>query len=120
MIDQSLAEFGYPKADPVPFLSAALTTAAQIYAKAGQLNEAESFATAALKFSEGIARDPRQSADVGEALLVLAAVKRARGDETTAQSYVQRATEALSNSLGQEHSLTRQASAMQLQPRKAR
>lgn len=108
-IDRSLAEFGYPKADPVPFLSAALTTAAQIYAKAGQLNEAESFATAALKLSEGIARDPRQSADVGEALLVLAAVKRARGDETTAQSYVQRATEALSNSLGQEHRLTRDA-----------
>ena len=119
-IDRSLAEFGYPKADPAPFLSAALTTAAQIYAKAGQLNQAESFASAALELAEGIARDPRQSADVGEALLVLASVKRARGDETTAQSYVQRATEALSNSLGQEHSLTRQANAMQLQTSKAR
>jgi hypothetical protein len=51
---------------------------------------------------------------------VLASVKRASGDESSAQSYVQRATEALANSLGQEHSLTRQANAMLLQPRKAR
>jgi serine/threonine protein kinase/tetratricopeptide (TPR) repeat protein len=108
-IDKSLAEFGYPQADPAPFLSAALTAAAQIYAEAGQLNEAESFAAAALRISEGIARDPRQSADVGEALLVLAAVKRARGDATSAQSYAERAVEALSNSLGQEHRLTRDA-----------
>jgi len=108
-IDRSLAEFGYPQADPAPFLSAALTTAAQIYARAGQLDPAESFAAAALRISEGIARDPRQSADVGEALLVLASVKRARGDATTAQSYVERAVEALTNSLGQEHRLTRDA-----------
>jgi tetratricopeptide (TPR) repeat protein len=108
-IDKALAEFGYPQADPAPFLSAALTTAAQIYAKANQLDEAESFAAAALRISEEIARDPRQSADVGEALLVLASVKRARGDATTAQSYAARAVEALSSSLGQEHRLTREA-----------
>ena len=39
-IDKSLAEFGYPQAAPAPFLSAALTAAAQIYAKGGRLNEA--------------------------------------------------------------------------------
>jgi eukaryotic-like serine/threonine-protein kinase len=111
-IDKSLAEFGYPQADPAPFLSTALTTAAQIYAKAGQLGEAESFAAAALRISEGIARDPRRSADVGEALLVLASVKRTRGDGTTAQAYAERAVEALANSLGQEHRLTRDAQSL--------
>jgi ATP/maltotriose-dependent transcriptional regulator MalT len=111
-IDQSLAEFGYPETTRAPFLSAALTTAAQVYAKAGALDEAEKFADAALRISEAIARDPRQSADVGEALYVLASVKRARGDATTAGSYAERAVEALSNSLGQEHRLTRDATSL--------
>ena len=107
-IDKSLAEFGYPQAAPAPFLSAALTAAAQIYAKGGQLNEAESFAAAALRLSESIARDSRQSADVGEALLVLGSVKNARGDKTTAADYARRSVEALTNSLGQQHRLTQQ------------
>jgi non-specific serine/threonine protein kinase/serine/threonine-protein kinase len=111
-VDRSLAEFGYPRTDPAPFLSAALTTAAQVYAKAGQIAEAETYAAAALRISETIARDPRQSADVGEALLVLASVKRARGDAATAQSYAERAVEALSNSLGLEHRLTRDAQSL--------
>lgn len=108
-IDKSLAEFGYPQAAPAPFLSSALTTAAQIYAKAGELDRAESFAAAALRLAESIARDPRQSADVGEALLVLASVKRARGDEAIAADYAKRSVEALTNSLGQQHHLTRSA-----------
>jgi len=108
-IDASLAEFGYPQAAPAPFLSAALTTAAQVYAKAGQLEQAESFALAALRLSESIAREPRQSADVGEALLVVASVKRTRGDKSAAADYARRSVEALSNSLGQQHRLTRDA-----------
>jgi serine/threonine protein kinase/tetratricopeptide (TPR) repeat protein len=108
-IDQSLAIFGYPQTDRAPFLSAALTTAVQVYAKLGQLDEAEKFANAALKISESVARDPRQSADVGEALYVLAGVKHLRGDVQNASSCVDRAVEALTNSLGQEHRLTRDA-----------
>jgi tetratricopeptide (TPR) repeat protein len=111
-IDKSLAEFGYPQAAPAPFLSAALTAAAQIYAKAGLLNEAEQFATAALRLSESIARDPRQSADVGEALLVLGSVKLARGEKAAAADAAGRAAEALANALGQQHRLTRDAAAL--------
>ncbi len=107
-INKSLAEFGYPEATPAPFLSAALCVAARIYAKAVQPTEAESFAAAALRLSESIARDPRQSADVGEALLVLASVKRG-GGTTMDQVQVERASEALANSLGPEHRLTREA-----------
>jgi len=111
-IDRSLAEFGYPEAAPAPFLSAALTAAAQINAKAGELGKAESFASAALRLSESIAREPSQSADVGEALLALASVKRARGDAALAADYARRSVEALSNSLGQQHPLTRQAATL--------
>jgi serine/threonine protein kinase len=111
-IDRSLAEFGYPQAAPAPFLSAALIAAAQIYAKGGQLDEAESFAAAALRLSESIARDPRQSADVGEALLVLGSVKNAHGDKTTAADYARRSVEALTNSLGPQHRLTQNAAAL--------
>ena len=112
-IDQSLAAFGYPQAAPAPFLSNALTTAAQIYAKAGELDRAESFATAALRLSESIAREPRQSADVGEALFVLASVKRERGDNSAAAEYARRSFEALSDSLGQQHPLTRNVAQLQ-------
>jgi tetratricopeptide (TPR) repeat protein len=108
-IDKSLAEFDYPQSDRAPFLSAALTTAAQVRAKAGQLDEAETLATAALKVSEAIARDPRQSADVGEALFVLATIRHARGDKTAAAEQAQRAVAALTNSLGQQHRLAREA-----------
>jgi eukaryotic-like serine/threonine-protein kinase len=111
-IDKSLAEFGYPQAAPAPFLSAALTTAAQTYARAGQLDQAESFATAALRLSESVARDPRQSADVGEALFVLASVKRARGDQAAAAESAGRSVEALTNSLGAQHRLTQDAVAL--------
>jgi eukaryotic-like serine/threonine-protein kinase len=111
-IDKSLAEFGYPQAGPAPFLSAALTTAAQVYAKAGQLDRAESFAAAALQLAESIAREPRQSADVGEALFVLGSVKHARGDKAAAAEYARRAIEPLTNSLGQQHRLTQDADAL--------
>jgi eukaryotic-like serine/threonine-protein kinase len=111
-IDKSLAEFGYPQAAAAPFLSAALTVAAQIYAKGGQLNEAESFAAAALRLSESIARDARQSADVGEALLVLGSLKLARGEKAAAAESAGRAIEALTNSLGQQHRLTQHAVAL--------
>jgi len=111
-IDRSLAEFGYPQAAPAPFLSAALTTAAQIYAQSGQLDRAETFALAALRLAESIARDSRQSADVGEALFVLASVKQSRGDHAAAAESAGRAVEALTNSLGQQHRLTQDATAL--------
>jgi eukaryotic-like serine/threonine-protein kinase len=111
-IDKALATFGYPQADPAPFLSAALTTAAQIYAKSGDLDQAESYAAAALRLAESLARDPAQSADVGEALFVMAAVKRARGEKTSATDYAKRAVPALANSLGEQHRLTHDAAAL--------
>jgi serine/threonine protein kinase len=109
LIDASLELFGYPTAQPGLNLTAALTTAARIYSGLNQQPEAEAFARAALKISEGIAREPSQSADVGEALLALASVHQAKGDANAAKDAAKQAVEALSNGLGQAHPLTRQA-----------
>ena len=109
MIDSSLAQFGYPADESVPGLAAALIAASRIYLKSGGCDRAESFAATALRIAEGIASEPSQSADVGEALLVMAASLRAKGDRGGARRMLERAIEALSNGLGADHRLTREA-----------
>ena len=113
MIDASLAQFGYPAVSNALGLTAALTAATRIYLAQNRLPEAESFAAAALRISEAIARDPAQSADVGEAALVLAALQQAKGDRTAARSSADRSVEALTNGLGSGHTVTREATALQ-------
>ncbi|HVF16753.1 MAG TPA: tetratricopeptide repeat protein, partial [Steroidobacteraceae bacterium] len=108
-IDKSLALFGYPTESKTPDYAAALTLASRIYLKLDKQDEAHAFATAALRISESVARDPRQSADVGEALLVMAAALNARGDRSGARHSIQRAIEALSNALGEKHRLRSEA-----------
>jgi tetratricopeptide (TPR) repeat protein len=111
-INASLAKFGYPGSPSIPpGLTAALLTASTINLELNRLNEAESFADAALKVSASIARDSSQSADVGEALLVLATVRAAHKDQTGSTAYAERAVEALSTALGPDHRLTRSARA---------
>jgi tetratricopeptide (TPR) repeat protein len=112
-IDHSLALLGYPSESNAFGLTAALTSAARIYLAKGELARAETFARDALRISEGLARDPAQSADVGEAALVLAALQRAKGDRAAARASVDRSVEALTNGLGSGHTLTREAVALQ-------
>jgi ATP/maltotriose-dependent transcriptional regulator MalT len=112
-IDQSLALLGYPSRSNGFGLSAALTTAARIRLAKGEPAQAEGFARDALRISEEIARDPAQSADVGEAALVLATVQRTQGDPAAARASIDRSVEALKNGLGDDHSLTREATALQ-------
>jgi eukaryotic-like serine/threonine-protein kinase len=113
LIDTSLAQFGYPAAKNALGLTAALTVAARIQLASGQLAQAESFALAALQIAQEIARDPAQSADVGEAALVLAALHQAKGDRQAARTNVRKAVEALTNGLGPDHPITREATALQ-------
>jgi serine/threonine protein kinase len=114
LIDESLAQFGYPAASSALGLTAALTAATRIYLAQNQLTQAEAFATDALRIAEGVARDPAQSADVGEAALVLAALQRAKGDQAAARASVDRSVEALTNGLGGAHTITREAMALQV------
>jgi eukaryotic-like serine/threonine-protein kinase len=111
LIEGSLTKFGYPSTAKPLGLSAALLAASAIHMQLDLLTEAEGFANESLKIAESIARDPGQSADVGEALLSLAAIRQAKGDMTAGTAYAESALEALSISLGPDHRLTRQARA---------
>jgi hypothetical protein len=101
--------FGYPAESKTPEFPAALTVASRVYLQNGEPDRAETFAAAALRIAESVARDPTQSADVGEALQALAAAQAARGERGAARGSAQRAAQALTNSLGAGHLLTRQA-----------
>ncbi len=113
LIDTSLELLGYPAASNGLGLAAVLTTAARIHAAKEQLPQAEALARDALRIAQDIARDPAQSADVGEAELVLAALHQAKGDRATARTSVDRSLEALRNGLGAQHPLTREAATLQ-------
>jgi serine/threonine protein kinase/tetratricopeptide (TPR) repeat protein len=112
-IDSSLRQFGYPGAAKPLNLSAALTTAARIYLALGNEVEAESFATAALRISEGIARSTSQSADAGDALLARALIRRERGRRLEATVDIGNAVQALTNGAGPDHPTTREAVGLQ-------
>ena len=111
-IDKSLTMFGYPAESRTPDYPAALTLASRIYMRSARLDQALTFAVVALRITESVARNPAQSADVGEALLALAAAQDAKGDRTGARSSAQRAFEALSHSLGADHPLSKEAASL--------
>jgi tetratricopeptide (TPR) repeat protein len=108
-IDASLVLFGYPTDQSVPGLGGALSVASRIYLRSRQLERAEVFGRGALKIAERTARNPAESADVGEALLAISAVRRAKDDLPGARAFAARAVQALTNSLGVKHPLTREA-----------
>ncbi len=87
--------------------------ASRVYLRQGARDKAMEFAKAAVRIAENTARDPKQSADVGEALLVLANAQDSAGDRAGARASAQRSVEALSTALGENHSLTRAARRLQ-------
>jgi tRNA A-37 threonylcarbamoyl transferase component Bud32/tetratricopeptide (TPR) repeat protein len=93
-------------------LGAALLLSSRIAIAQGHPKDAESAAREALSFSEKRARQLELSADVGEALLVLAEAQRAGSDPSGARESAGRAVVALTNSLGADHPLTREALAL--------
>jgi eukaryotic-like serine/threonine-protein kinase len=78
----------------------------------GRFTEAEHFARQALSVAEAVARGPDTSANVGEALLLLAKAEIAQGRATEAQPLLARAAHCLTNGLGADHDLTREALAL--------
>ena len=108
-IGAALVLFGYPTDQSVPGLGGALSVASRIYLRSRQLERAEVFGRSALMIAERTARNPAESADVGEALLAISAVRRAKDDLPGARAFAARAVHALTNSLGAEHRLTREA-----------
>jgi non-specific serine/threonine protein kinase/serine/threonine-protein kinase len=104
-----LASMEYPERRVGPVLPATLRSAARIELAGGSPAAAESYAQAAVELAQTVARDPEQSADVGEALLLLGLAQRASDNLAAARQSFERATVSLTNGLGADHRLTREA-----------
>ena len=87
----------------------AFELAAEAALALGRPVDAENFAREGLHLAEAVARGPDTSADVGEALLLLAKAEIAQGHATEAQPLLERAAHSLTNGLGRDHDLTREA-----------
>jgi serine/threonine protein kinase/tetratricopeptide (TPR) repeat protein len=109
LIETSLTRFNYPQDTRGNGIAAALIAASRIYLKHGDADKAIAFGEAGLALAEGIARDPRESADVGEACLVLANAHHAKGNRAGARQLLARSVESLTHGLGADHHLTREA-----------
>jgi tetratricopeptide (TPR) repeat protein len=90
-------------------LNRTLLLAAAVTLRTGELADAETYAQAALRRTDAVARGPETSADVGEALLLLAKVRIAQGATTDAKPLLIRAARCLENALDQQHPLAVEA-----------
>lgn len=75
----------------------------------GRAADAEDLARLALKTAESVARGPDTSADVGEALLLVAQAKIAQGRRGDVQPLLERSVRCLTNGLGVSHPRTKEA-----------
>jgi eukaryotic-like serine/threonine-protein kinase len=98
----------------VPAHAAALRVSAAAHLAAGHAEQAAAAASAAAESSRRIARTPEASADVGEALLLLARAQRAAGAD--GRDSAARAAPILVQALGAEHTLARKAHALAAAP----
>ena len=90
-----------------------LNLAARAALASGRAADGERFARQLLAVAESVARGPDTSADVGEALLLLAEAEIAQGRTADAQPLLERAGRCLRNGLGTDHALTREAFALE-------
>jgi hypothetical protein len=93
-------------------LPGALLDSAKTAIARGRYAEAVSSANEALQEDARRARDPAQSADVGEGLLVLAQAKGALNDQDGMRDAARQAALSLTAALGADHALTRAALAL--------
>jgi eukaryotic-like serine/threonine-protein kinase len=103
---QFLADQNYKAPRP---LYLAHSMAAKSALAEGDASRAAEQARLALKVIEPLARGPDTSADVGEALLLLARAQIAQGHSADAQAVLRRAIRCLSNGYGASHPATREA-----------
>ena len=108
-IEVLLTALDYPQARGSDRLAAALIIRARSQSLLGRQADALNSARDALAVAEAQALTPDHSADVGTAWMAVAELQRAQGDETGANASAGRAMVALTNSLGPNHSETRQA-----------
>jgi ATP/maltotriose-dependent transcriptional regulator MalT len=108
-VDHARTFVDKPSAD-TPFYSIRLNrTAAMVALAKGDSTAADTFAAESLRIAEDVARDPLASADVGEALLLQAQAKIARGENESARPLLEHASTSLAGGLGTDHPLTQLA-----------
>ena len=112
LVDQELARLDPVAARDAGARAATLRVAARIALERGDATRAETLANAAVAAADRVARDPRQSADAGEALLLLARAQRALGRRGDAVATARRAMIGLTAGLSSDHPLTREALAI--------
>jgi tetratricopeptide (TPR) repeat protein len=110
--DALLSSMEYPQKRDVPLLKILLPTLARLALAEGNPSRAQSYAVDALSIARTVARPDGHSADVGEALLLMCKAQHLAGRPIT-HSDIARAVSDLQTSLGPDHSLTREASALQ-------
>jgi eukaryotic-like serine/threonine-protein kinase len=113
-----LNDIGYP--DPAKVRRAQsgdlqLLLAARVALRAQRAREAAQLSTEALELATHMARDPQRSATVGEARLLLARAREARGDRPGARAAIQGAHAALIAGLAADHPLALEAAAIEAQ-----
>ncbi len=106
MLEPVLLAARDPKAGKGSMLAAALLWSARIALAQGRYLDAANAADEALKANEQRARNPRSSADVGEASLWLARARGALNDHSGMQAAAGAAAISLAASLGADNPLT--------------
>lgn len=113
ILDRLLPELRQPKSEERTLLPWALQWSTKVAMAQKRYADAVDLANEWLKETERRARNPDASADVGEASLSLAQAKGASGDAQGMRDAARRAITSLTASLGQGHSLTREALTLQ-------
>jgi serine/threonine-protein kinase len=108
----ALAAIGAEAKGKVLGAHSSLDLAANAALALGRSVDAEGFAREELHLTEAVARGPDTSANVGAALLLLAKAEIAQGRAAEAQPLLERAVRCLTNGLGADHTLTREALAL--------
>jgi eukaryotic-like serine/threonine-protein kinase len=111
-----LSALGYPDREKVRSSQTSdsqLLLASRIAFSAGDLPLAADLAAYSLEIAGNLARDPRRSANVGEARLILARVQAAQGKIGDARSSIQGAAAALSAGLAPDHPLALEAASFE-------
>jgi Flp pilus assembly protein TadD len=111
--DALLAGIDYPRKRNVPILKALLPPLTRLALLEHHYAQAQAYATEALTLAQSVARPGGHSADVGEALLLECESLQHAGHRAEARREISRAVENLEDALGREHSLTREAKALQ-------
>jgi tetratricopeptide (TPR) repeat protein len=111
-VDALLARLDYPAKKSAGSLDRVLRLSARLRLDDDDAVTALSRAGDALEVASGVARDPRRSADVGDAALLRARAHLALGHEADARRDLELARAALSAGLGPDHALTAEAAAL--------